>query len=160
MNAVQSQVLVVDADAEIRKLVAALLQRIGVQSILVQNGKTALTLLEEGLKPALIVLDLGLPEVDSFDVLAQMRSLEALDDVPVLVLTSAVDPSVIRRALDVGADGYVTKVYMTQSLVDRVRVLIAAGRQPQPRTWHIARTAPLIDPERGPGRAEDDSAKV
>lgn len=138
-----SQVLVVDDEAEARKLISALLQRIGVQCILVKDGPTALTLLEEGLVPAMVILDLAMPEMDGFEVLERIRATPEFDTIPVLILSATVDPMAIRRALDGGADAYVTKVYMAQSLVDRVRVLMAAGRQRQLPTAHIARTSPL-----------------
>ena len=140
-----TQIMVVDDDKELRKLMSELLQRVGLQSILVKDGQTALTLLQEGLKPALIVLDLIMPGVDGFEVLARIRQIRNLDTVPVLILSALVDPEIIRRGLLGGADGYVTKPYLTHSLVDRVRVLIAAGRRPQAPTRMYTRTAPLVN---------------
>ncbi len=148
----------VDDDAEVRKLIAALLQRINLQSILVKDGVTALTLLEEGLLPSLVILDLMMPELDGYAVLEKIRANAALDSLPVLILSAAVDPTAIRRALDLGADGYVTKAFMTQSLLDRVRVLIAAGRQPEPPTVTIARTGPLDEAAFGEPVRRDDPA--
>jgi CheY-like chemotaxis protein len=142
-----SQVLVVDDDVEVRKLVSALLQRIGLQSILVKDGRTALTLVNEGLVPSLIILDLAMPDMDGFDVLMQIRQIKSMDTVPVLLLAAQADPEVIRRGLSGGADAYVTKPYITHSLIDRVRVLVAAGRRPQPKTRMVRRTAPLRDPD-------------
>ena len=163
MTSVNSQVLVVDDDPGTRKLISSLLQRIGIQSILVKDGATALTLLEEGLVPALVILDLAMPELDGYEVLQRIRAERLFEGLPILILSASVDPSGIRRALDMGADGYVTKMYMTQSLVDRVRVLLAAGRQKQISTVHIARTGPR-DPtlfaEPGEGATQDPSSTV
>ena len=100
-----TQVMVVDDDKELRQLMSELLQRVGLQTILVKDGQTALTLLEEGLKPALIVLDLIMPGMDGFDVLARIRQIQNLDKVPVLILSAVVDPEIIRRGLMGGADG-------------------------------------------------------
>ncbi|MBN2471558.1 MAG: response regulator [Anaerolineae bacterium] len=143
MTTMLSQVLVVDDDPGARKLISALLQRIGLQSILVKDGPTALTLLDEGLLPSLVILDLTMPDMDGFAVLEKIRAKRDFDALPVLILSATMDPTAIRRALDMGADGYVTKAFMTQSLMDRVRVLIAAGRRPEPPTVRIARTSPL-----------------
>lgn len=148
MGSTLSQVLVVDDDGDTRRLISAILQRIGVQCILVKDGPTALTLLEEGLVPAMVILDLMMPEMDGFEVLERIRAMSDMDTLPVLILSATMDPGAIRRALDSGADAYVTKAYMTQNLIDRVRVLIAAGRQMQLPTVHIARTSPLSgDPD-------------
>ena len=137
------QVLVVDDDAETRRLISVLLQRIGLQCILVKDGLTALTLLNEGLVPAVIILDLLMPEMDGFEVLSKVRSNPALNTVPVLILSAKADPETIRRGLSSGADAYVTKPYIAHSLVDRMRVLIAAGRRTQPATRPFARTTQL-----------------
>lgn len=137
------QVMVVDDEAETRNLVSALLQRIGIQPILVKDGPSALTLLEEGLIPSVIILDLMMPDMDGFEVLSRIRRMTSLNHVPVLILSALVDPETIRRGLDNGADGYVTKTYLTHSLLDRVRVLLAAGRQSRPPTQFYSRTAPL-----------------
>jgi two-component system alkaline phosphatase synthesis response regulator PhoP len=140
---ISSQVLVVDDDAETRRIISVLLQRIGLSCILVRDGPTALTLLDEGLVPSVIVLDLLMPVMDGFAVLAWIRSRPKLDKVPVLILSALADPETIRRGLDSGADAYVTKPYIAHSLVDRMRVLIAAGRQPQPQTRFFPRTSRL-----------------
>lgn len=158
MTTTLSQVLVVDDEPEARKLISALLQRIGLQSILVKDGETALTLLEEGLLPALVILDLMMPDLDGYAVLEKIRANRELDSLPVLILSATIDPTAIRRALDIGADGYVTKTFMTQSLLDRVRVLIAAGRKPEPPTVTIARTGPLDGSAFGGPLDPDDSA--
>lgn len=138
-----SQVLVIDDDPEVRKLISALLQRIGLQSILVKDGRTALTLLQEGLVPSLIILDLMMPKMDGFEVLAGIRENQNLLRIPVLILTAMADPEMIRRGLTAGADAYVAKPYIAHSLVDRVRVLVAAGRRTLPQTRPFGRTTRL-----------------
>ncbi len=140
-----TQVMVVDDDTSLRNLIATLLKGIGIDAILVKDGQTALTLLEEGLIPSLIILDLILPGIDGFSVLARIRQLRALDTVPVVILSAMIEPETIRHGLALGADAYVTKPYVTHSLLDRVRVLIAAGRRPQAQTRLYTRTAPLTD---------------
>ncbi len=143
-----SQVLVVEDDADTRKLISTLLQRIGIPCILVKDGETALTLLNEGLIPTLVILDLIMEGVDGFEVLLHIRRMKAMDTVPVLILSALTEPEGIRRGLNAGADAYVTKAYLAHSLIERVRVLVAAGRQPQPQTRLISRTTPLQEPDR------------
>ncbi len=142
-----TKVMVILADEqETRTLVLDLLQRIGVYPILVKDGAAALSLLdEEGLAPSLIILDLAVSGVDGFAILERVRKMPWMDAVPVLILTDKADPETIRRGLDSGADAYVTKPYLMHSLVDRVRVLLAAGRRRLPRTRFYGRTSPLTE---------------
>lgn len=149
------QILVVSSSGETFTLIDHLLQGIGVRPIWVRDGTTALALLDEALVPSLVILDMALPNVDGFELLANLRKIARMDSVPVLILPEVADPDVIRRGLDSGADAYVTKPYLTHSLLDRVRVLVAAGRKPRPRTRFYGRTTPLAPKSEAP--AADDA---
>jgi DNA-binding response OmpR family regulator len=70
--------------------------------------------------------------VSGFEILQRVRSDVRFEQVPVLVLSAKVDPRTIRQVLEAGADGYVTKPYIASSFVDRVRLLLTAGRQHNP----------------------------
>jgi DNA-binding response OmpR family regulator len=126
-------IVVVDDDPELLTLISMLLRRIGAESQTFLDGYSALRHLETH-TPDMVILDLMLPEVDGFEVLRQIRSQKRFDQVPVLILSAKADPSTIRRGLDGGADGYVTKPYIANSLIDRVRLLLGAGRHPKPQT--------------------------
>jgi two-component system phosphate regulon response regulator PhoB/two-component system alkaline phosphatase synthesis response regulator PhoP len=82
--------------------------------------------------PDLIILDLMLPDIDGFEILSRIRSDSRFDQVPVLILSAKADSDSIRRGLENGADSYVTKPYIANTLIDRVRMLLQAGRQPKP----------------------------
>lgn len=122
------RVIVVDDDPDILNLVSILLQRLGVQVSTFANGRGAIRYLAQE-TPDLVVLDLMLPDVDGMDILRQIRARTRFEDVPVLVLSAKADPDTIRTALDSGADSYVTKLYITNSLLDRVRLLLTHGRR-------------------------------
>ncbi len=126
MNA--RRVVVVDDDPDVLNLVSILLQRIGVQASTFADGRSAIRYLAQE-TPDLIILDLMLPDVDGLDILRQIRARARFEAVPVLVLSAKADPDTIRTALDNGADSYVTKLYITNSLVDRVRLLLTHGRR-------------------------------
>lgn len=143
------QVLVIVGDSEIRELIAELLQPIDVHVILVKDSPAAFTLLNEGLSPAVILLDLMTPTINGFESLERLRKMRQLDEVPVLTIATQADPEIIRRGLDTGADAYVTRSFIRHSLLDRIRVLLAGGRRPRPRTKFYGRTAPLITQELG-----------
>ena len=125
------KIVVVDDDYELLKLIAMLLRRIGAQSRTFFDGRAALDHLKEEV-PDLIILDLMLPDVDGFEILRQIRAQRQFDAVPVLILSAKADPDSIRTGLDNGADGYVTKPYIANSLIDRVRLLLTTGRQQPP----------------------------
>lgn len=137
------QVIVVAPNNNARQLVAAMLGRIGLQTVLIKDPAAALVLLKEGLVPSMIIFDLGAAEESGFEMLAQIRELRSLDKVPLLILSEQANSDVIRRGLDIGADAYVTHAFIAHSLLDRVRVLLVAGRRPRARTTFYGHTSPL-----------------
>ena len=123
-------VLIVDDDEELLKLVALLLKRINVESVGCKNGAVAIDLIENGEQIDMVILDLMLPDMHGFDVLRHIRTLPQLDGIPVLILSAKADPNTIRMCLDNGADGYVTKPYLANTLISRVQTLLEPA-QPQ-----------------------------
>lgn len=122
------KILVIDDDYELLKLIRLLLGRIGADTITCTDGQSALHELQR-VKPDLIILDLMLPDVDGFQLLRIIRAQQTFADVPLLILSARVDPEWIRKGLEGGADGYVTKPYIATNLIERVRLLLRAGRQ-------------------------------
>ena len=114
------RVLVVDDEPPIRKLLRMGLGTQGYQILEAPNGKTALELLGE--KPDLIILDLGLPDVQGLDLLRTIRSHD--DNVAIVVLSSRGDEAAKVQALDLGADDYVTKPFGTEELLARMRAAL------------------------------------
>ena len=84
------------------------------------NGKAALELLAS--KPQLVILDLGLPDIDGLDLLRQMRQRDA--SLPIVVLSSRGDEAGKVAALDLGADDYVTKPFGMDELLARMRAAL------------------------------------
>ncbi|HVO71552.1 MAG TPA: response regulator [Aggregatilineaceae bacterium] len=126
-----SNIVVIDDDHELLKLIALLLRRIGAQSRTFFDGQEALNHMELE-TPDLVILDLMLPDIDGLEVLRQLRSQPRFDHVPVIILSAKADPITIRKGLESGADGYVTKPYIANTLIDRVRLLLGTGRQNMP----------------------------
>jgi len=122
------KIAVIDDDNELLKLMVLLLRRLGAHTTTISDGHEALDYLANHV-PDLIILDLMLPQVSGFEILRQVRDDARFDRVPVLVLSAKVDPGTIRQVLEAGADGYVTKPYIANSFIDRVRLLLTAGRQ-------------------------------
>jgi DNA-binding response OmpR family regulator len=112
-------ILVVDDEPKIVQLVRDYLERAGFRVLSAPNGKSALALAHSE-KPDLIILDLGLPEMDGLDV---TRSLRRDSNVPILMLTARSEETDKLVGLELGADDYITKPFSPKELVARVRVI-------------------------------------
>ncbi len=127
-----TQLLLVEDDQSIGSLVTAYLEQTGYRVAWARSGEEALSTFER-LQPRLVILDIGLPGKDGFDV---CRELRARSPVPVLMLTAR-DEEVDRVAgLEVGADDYVTKPFSPRELAARVKAVL---RRTDPT---LARTEP------------------
>ncbi|HZC79848.1 MAG TPA: response regulator [Ktedonobacterales bacterium] len=116
--------MVVEDDADSRRLVSTCLRRLGLVVHEVQNGAEAAKLLQS-LTPDLICLDLRLPDGNGLQVCELMRASERLRDVPVLVISALAQPSDLERAEQVGADNYLVKPFRAAALAESVRELMA-----------------------------------
>ncbi|MDR6236651.1 response regulator [Pseudomonas oryzihabitans] len=115
-----AHVLVIDDEPQIRKFLRISLAAQGYQVSEAATGTEGLAQAAVG-QPALVILDLGLPDRDGQEVLAELREWSA---VPVLVLSVRADEREKVRALDAGANDYVTKPFGIQEFLARVRALL------------------------------------
>jgi two-component system KDP operon response regulator KdpE len=120
MSAAPLKILVIDDEPPIRKLLRMGLATQSYAVLEAPNGKTALQLLEQ--KPDLIILDLGLPDMQGLDLLRTIRARN--DGVPIVVLSSRGDEAGKVAALDLGADDYVTKPFGMDELLARMRAAL------------------------------------
>ncbi len=120
MSAAPPRVLVVDDEPPIRKLLRMGLSAHGYHVIEATNGKNALELL--GKSPDIIILDLGLPDIEGHDLLRMIRGRH--EAIPVIVLSSRGDEAGQVQALDLGADDYVTKPFGMDELLARMRAAL------------------------------------
>jgi two-component system KDP operon response regulator KdpE len=121
MSAAPLRILVIDDEPPIRKLLRVGLSAHGYQIVEASNGKTALELLSEQ-TPDLVILDLGLPDMQGHELLRTMRARN--DSVPIVVLSSRDDETGKVQALDFGADDYVTKPFGMDELLARMRAAL------------------------------------
>ncbi len=115
-----TRVLVVDDEPQIRRALQINLGARGFQVATAADGASALHAAKHG-HPELIILDLGLPDMDGIDVLAAIRSHSS---VPVIVLSARADSTDKVEALDTGADDYVTKPFGMDELLARLRAAV------------------------------------
>ncbi|MGM1063231.1 response regulator [Saccharothrix sp. Mg75] len=119
-------VLVVDDDAQLLRALRITLGAHGYDVRTAADGAGALR--ECALRPDLVVLDLGLPDADGVDVIAEVRRTST---VPIVVLSARLDSAAKVRALDAGADDYVTKPFGTEEFLARVRAAVRrSARRP------------------------------
>lgn len=136
-----SKVLVVDDDRDIRQLVLTILERQGMAGVEAGDGEQALRSFFDH-RPSAVVLDLGLPGLDGWEVLARIRELS---DAPVLLLSAETAEGSKVRALDMGADDYVTKPFGQDELVARVRSLIHRRARETPDPLRLTAGTLLAD---------------
>jgi DNA-binding response OmpR family regulator len=116
----RSRVLIVDDDEDIRLLLKELLGRAGYEVDEAPDGRTALRRLYER-PPALVLLDVTMPEMDGYQTLERIRDLS---DVPVIMLTARSQELEKVRGLSAGADDYVAKPFGRQELLARMQALL------------------------------------
>lgn len=125
----RKRILVVDDDDALQRLVEVLLDRAGMEAVRAMNAAEAAQVLKTPPLPALVVLDLMLPDVSGIEFLRQMRSKDMFADLPVIILSALADPSQIREGLSAGADRYLTKPYLANNLISTVQEVLRVGRK-------------------------------
>jgi len=162
-------ILVVDDDAKIVRLVRTYLEREGYRVVTAGDGPTALQAIESH-QPALVVLDLMLPELDGRAVIRAVRRDEEAAVTPILVL-SARGTTIDRIAgLEDGADDYLPKPFSPAELVVRVKAILrrstptASGASPGPATRAgnevIRLNGLVLDPERHEVTIDDQAVQL
>ena len=139
MSSAPIKVLVIDDEPPIRKLLRMGLTTQGYEILEAPNGKMALELMAED--PALIILDLGLPDIQGHELLRMIRGRN--DSVPIVVLSSRGDEAGKVQALDFGADDYLTKPFGMDELLARMRAALrhqlqAHGERPVFRSGDLS----------------------
>ncbi|MBE7188242.1 response regulator transcription factor [Jatrophihabitans endophyticus] len=118
-----AQVLLVEDDGAIRTALTRALREHGHVVAAVGSGMPALSTAVEQ-RPDVVLLDLGLPDIDGADVLSMLR---AVSEVPVIVATARDDETEIVRLLDLGADDYVIKPFTAAQITARIRAVLRRG---------------------------------
>jgi DNA-binding response OmpR family regulator len=115
------RILIVVDNSVISNLLTHLLERRGYEVQLASDGREAKDLIEKSEPPHLVVLDVILTHFDGFQLIEEMRSRDKWKDIPVIMLTSKNREIDIVRALNAGADDYMTKPFRPEELLARVQ---------------------------------------
>jgi two-component system alkaline phosphatase synthesis response regulator PhoP len=113
-------ILVVDDEPQIAEIATDYLRLAGYEVLVAGDGVRALEMVRAR-RPDLLVLDLGLPQLDGIDV---ARTIRRQSDLPIIMLTARVDEDERLHGLEVGADDYITKPFSPRELVARVRAVL------------------------------------
>jgi len=122
-----NKILVVDDELEIVRVVRSYLERAGYQVVTATNGREALFVARHE-RPALVVLDLQMPEMDGLEFTRRLRAEQP--DVAIIMLTARVEEMDRVLGLELGADDYVTKPFSPRELVARVRAVLRRLERP------------------------------
>ena len=120
----QPTVLIVEDDEQIAFLLQFIVEREGFRVLLARDGRAAQKLIDESVPPALSMLDVMLPYVDGFQLIAHIRAKPAWRDSKILMLTAKSQEGEIVRALDAGANDYLVKPFQPNELKARIRRLV------------------------------------
>jgi two-component system KDP operon response regulator KdpE len=124
--ATQNTIVIIDDEAQIRKILSITLEAEDNKVIEAAKGKDGIIAVAN-YHPQLVILDLGLPDQDGFSVLKEIRTWS---NVPVVILSVRNSEEDIVKALDLGADDYITKPFNTSELLARIRSNIRRTQQP------------------------------
>lgn len=121
----KNTILLIEDEENIRTFISTTLKNQGYKITSASNGKDGMHL-AASLCPDIILLDLGLPDLDGMDVIKQLRAWSA---VPIIVISARTNEHEKAKALDCGADDYITKPFGTVELLARIRTSLRHGNQ-------------------------------
>lgn len=132
-----TKILIVDDDLAINELIKINLELQGYRVIQAFNGTEAFALAKQE-NPALIILDVMMPEVDGFTVAQRVRQCDSISEVPIIMLTALSQLNDKVTGFNIGVDDYLTKPFEPEELIVRVRALLK-------RTSQIPKTIAVRD---------------
>ena len=121
------KILVIEDSPVIVGMLVFMLEREDYETMVAEDGRKAMEILQGSLVPDAVILDILLSYVDGFELLAEMRRLPAWQKVPVIVLSAKSHENDVVRALDLGADDYLVKPLRPRELAARLRRFFRAA---------------------------------
>jgi len=137
-------ILIADDDPHIRDVIAFAVEGAGFTYRIAQNGSEALKEFEAS-APDLIILDIGMPEMDGLEV---GRAIRQTSQLPILFLTARSDEIDRVLGLELGGDDYVTKPFSPREVVARIKAILKRGKPEIKPSEVLSRGALEVDPER------------
>jgi len=133
------KILIIDDDATMVNLLSTILEIDGFETRKALSGKEAFKLLSEEGAPDMVLLDIMMPEMDGFEVLARLRNDPATKKLPIIMLTARTDDKDIFEGWRRGADEYVTKPFDPRDLVETIRTVLSRSMEErlEERAHHV-----------------------
>ena len=128
---IKNTIVIIDDEPPIRKILSIVLDSFDYKVIEADNGETGIINVAN-YHPQLVILDIGLPDRDGFSVLKEIRTWS---NVPVIILSVKNSEEDIVKALDLGADDYLTKPFNTSELLARIRANMRRSIQTETSTY-------------------------
>jgi len=126
MNQTQVTILVIEDNERNLYLVRFLLENAGYRVLAAHEGRTGIEIARQH-RPALVLLDIQLPEIDGYAVARELRAIAALAGTPIVAVTSYAMPGDREKALGAGCTGYLEKPIDPDTFVEQVRQHLLAG---------------------------------
>lgn len=120
------EVLVVDDSLTVRRVLTRLLESNGWRAHSARNGVEALELIQGGLRPAAVLLDIEMPRMDGYELTGLLRADSRHAEIPIVMLTSRAGGKHRKKAMDLGVNAYLVKPYDEKTLLGTVRQVIAS----------------------------------
>lgn len=116
-------ILVVDDSVTVRKVTSRFLERQGLNAVVAKDGVDAMEILQES-TPDLILLDIEMPRMDGFEVAAQVRNNQRLQQIPIIMITSRTGDKHRTRAFETGVNDYMGKPFQENELLEKIQALL------------------------------------
>jgi two-component system, OmpR family, response regulator len=130
-------VIVVEDDAALASFISTLLSLSGFDVRQAGTREQVVTQIRRQPIPALILLDVVLPDADGFDILQRVRQHPQLKDVPVIMLTGKATREAVLKGMTGGADGYITKPFEPEALLRAIRTVLGLPEPPAGAAWQM-----------------------
>jgi signal transduction histidine kinase len=119
------EILVVEDSPTQAAQLQHILEKAGFQVSGAGNGKEALSLLQGGLNPTIVISDILMPEMDGYELCRRLRADERFRDLPLILVTTLSDPKDVIKGLECGANNFIVKPYDEKHLINRIKYLLS-----------------------------------
>lgn len=138
----QKRILIVDDEEHILELIRFNLKKNGYEVFVSDNGEDCIQFLKEN-SVDLVVLDLMLPGIDGLEVCKEIRRIDALEKLPIIMLTARSEETDRILGLELGADDYIPKPFSVRELVARIKAVLRRSEDRQPVKTRILKVKEL-----------------
>ena len=121
MSVNKKLILIIEDNKDMQSLLVNIFEEEGFRTLIADNGETAINMFDD-LNIDVMLLDKRLPDIDGFSIISQARDLGL--DSKIVLLTAYGDPAIQKRALDLGADAYMTKPFNNFELISLVKQIV------------------------------------